>query len=257
VWGGRAENTRTAPRQARRRKLDSTQPAESGERDRVMACAWRIGSYCAEYLEIGAQTAPGLMAKTVNERTSSLHYKTEVPRRLGALRWKTTINVRGGTDRWAILGDRMPRATRGRATASHLLCQPFQGNLDYCSEIVIDGVTSQLSDLALGRLNGLRGSRSTSAQHRPGWQSGISSGQLRQSRCRHVTREEGADRHDPAGFIIPCKRGHIYVHGRELLGVATNGRVNHLAIVAGPPRGVAIVAACSTPPNLIRRATLA
>jgi hypothetical protein len=39
-----------------------------------------------------------------------------------------------------------------------------------------------------------------------------------------IAREEGADRHDPAGFIIPCKRGHIYVHGRELLGVATNGR---------------------------------
>jgi hypothetical protein len=39
-----------------------------------------------------------------------------------------------------------------------------------------------------------------------------------------ISREEGADRHDPAGFIIPCKRGHIYVHGPELLGVATNGR---------------------------------
>jgi hypothetical protein len=39
-----------------------------------------------------------------------------------------------------------------------------------------------------------------------------------------ISREEGADRHDPAGFVIPCKRGHIYVHGPELLGVATNGR---------------------------------
>jgi hypothetical protein len=39
-----------------------------------------------------------------------------------------------------------------------------------------------------------------------------------------IAREEGADRNDPAGFVIPCKRGHIYIHGRELLGVATNGR---------------------------------
>ena len=50
-----------------------------------------------------------------------------------------------------------------------------------------------------------------------------------------ISREEGADRHDPAGFIIPCKRGHIYVHGRELLGVATSGRgiVRRLLTVAG------------------------
>jgi hypothetical protein len=40
-----------------------------------------------------------------------------------------------------------------------------------------------------------------------------------------ISREQGADHQDAAGFIIPCKRGHhIYVHGRELLGVATNGR---------------------------------
>ena len=39
-----------------------------------------------------------------------------------------------------------------------------------------------------------------------------------------ISREEGAEANDPAGFIIPCKRGHIYVHGRELLGVATKGR---------------------------------
>jgi hypothetical protein len=54
-----------------------------------------------------------------------------------------------------------------------------------------------------------------------------------------IAREEGSKPKDPAGFIIPCKRGHIYVHGRELLGVATNGRdgpphqagrVNHSAI---------------------------
>lgn len=32
-----------------------------------------------------------------------------------------------------------------------------------------------------------------------------------------ITREEGSEPRDPAGFIIPCRRGHIYVHGRELL----------------------------------------
>lgn len=33
-----------------------------------------------------------------------------------------------------------------------------------------------------------------------------------------IAREEGSEPRDPAGFIMPCRRGHIYVHGRELLG---------------------------------------
>jgi hypothetical protein len=51
-----------------------------------------------------------------------------------------------------------------------------------------------------------------------------------------IAREDGADRHDPAGFIIPCKCGQIYAHGRELLGIATNGRspiVKRLATLPG------------------------
>jgi hypothetical protein len=51
-----------------------------------------------------------------------------------------------------------------------------------------------------------------------------------------IAREEGADRNDPANFIIARKRGHIYVHGRKLLGVATNGRgptVKRLAALPG------------------------
>jgi hypothetical protein len=51
-----------------------------------------------------------------------------------------------------------------------------------------------------------------------------------------ISREEGADRHDAAGFIIPCKRGHVYRHSSALLGVATNGRgpiVKQLAALPG------------------------
>ncbi len=58
----------------------------------------------------------------------------------------------------------------------------------------------------------------------------------RHGQTYRIAREEGADRHDPAGFVIPCKRGHIYAHGRELLGVATNGRgpiVKQLAALSG------------------------
>jgi hypothetical protein len=50
-----------------------------------------------------------------------------------------------------------------------------------------------------------------------------------------VSREDGAEPNDPAGFIIPCKRGHIYRHSATLLGVATNGRgiVRRLLAVSG------------------------
>jgi len=37
--------------------------------------------------------------------------------------------------------------------------------------------------------------------------------------------EEGAGRTcDPAYFIIPCRHGHFYPHGGEMLGFATNNR---------------------------------
>ncbi len=44
----------------------------------------------------------------------------------------------------------------------------------------------------------------------------------RYGKSYRIAREEGAEPNDPAGWIIPCKRGHIYAHGRELLAVATD-----------------------------------
>jgi hypothetical protein len=39
-----------------------------------------------------------------------------------------------------------------------------------------------------------------------------------------VEREEGAERGDPFGDIVPGRYGHIYRHGLATLGVATTGR---------------------------------
>ncbi len=80
-----------------------------------------------------------------------------------------------------------------------------------------------------------------------------------------IAREKGSKPRDPAGFTIPCRRGHpIYAHGRNLLGVATNGRgiVKRLLAVPGlkvtqygddginavfPPESFAAVAAIVRP----------
>jgi hypothetical protein len=40
-------------------------------------------------------------------------------------------------------------------------------------------------------------------------------------RYRIVT-EEGGEPNSPGPFIIPCQNGHIYQHGAEKLGAATN-----------------------------------
>src|SRR2546426_709429 len=42
-------------------------------------------------------------------------------------------------------------------------------------------------------------------------------------RIEHAPAHRGRKDH-PWLQIIPCKRGHIYPHGGNLLGVATNGR---------------------------------
>ncbi len=87
----------------------------------------------------------------------------------------------------------------------------------------------------------------------------------RYGRTYRIAGEEGSKPRDPAGFIIPCRRGHpIDVHGWNLLGVATNGRglVKRLLAVPGlkvtqdgddginakfPPESFAAVAAIVRP----------
>lgn len=39
-----------------------------------------------------------------------------------------------------------------------------------------------------------------------------------------VGREEGAEKGDPYGAIVPGRYGHLYIHGPALYGVALNGR---------------------------------
>jgi hypothetical protein len=50
-----------------------------------------------------------------------------------------------------------------------------------------------------------------------------------------IAKEQGTEANDPAGWLIPCKYGHLYAHSAELLGVATNGRgiVRRLLTVDG------------------------
>jgi hypothetical protein len=39
-----------------------------------------------------------------------------------------------------------------------------------------------------------------------------------------VTREAGSEKGDPFGLLIACRHGHIYLHGVNRLGVATDTR---------------------------------
>ena len=39
-----------------------------------------------------------------------------------------------------------------------------------------------------------------------------------------VEREEGAESGDPFGDVVQGRYGHLYIHGADLFGVATNGR---------------------------------
>jgi len=45
---------------------------------------------------------------------------------------------------------------------------------------------------------------------------------------------------DPWLQVIPCRRGHIYPHGGDLLGLATNGRGSTATVIAKLP-GVTVL----------------